>query len=316
MDGLPLDHILLTREDLARRDRAAMSRDAAAGRIVRVAVGAYLDADTWSSLDSDGRFRCRIAAEVARRPDDQPVTHLSAAAMWRLPIIGPWPDRVETTIPNDSSARSRTGLIRHRGSPVRHGQRIDGIRASGLARTIVDVAATRPLDVSLAMADAALAGRTATGRSVDLADLERARDEAGHVRGASRIDRMLELADGRAESPGESLSRCRIRSLGFPAPVLQQEFHDAQGLIGAVDFWWPEVGLVGEFDGVAKYVRHELTGGRSVAEVVLAEKRRESRLRALVDDIVRWEWADARSPRALDGILRSGGLRPTRARAR
>ena len=62
-----------------------------------------------------------------------------------------------------------------------------------------------------------------------------------------------------------------------------------------VDFWWPATRVIGEFDGVAKYVRDEYAGSKSVAEVVLAEKTREDRLRALNTTVVRWGWAEAAS---------------------
>jgi hypothetical protein len=75
------------------------------------------------------------------------------------------------------------------------------------------------------------------------------------------------------------------------------------------DFWWPETGLVGEFDGRGKYLRDEFTRGRTTAEVVLDEKRRENRLRALGLTVVRWEWADALMPRRLEMILTGVGLR-------
>jgi hypothetical protein len=95
---------------------------------------------------------------------------------------------------------------------------------------------------------------------------------------------------------------------------LQQPFYDAGGLIGYVDFWWPEFGIVGEFDGHGKYLRDEFTRGRTTAEVVLDEKRRENRLRALGLTVARWEWADAFAPRMLERILSQAGLPRTAVR--
>jgi hypothetical protein len=97
--------------------------------------------------------------------------------------------------------------------------------------------------------------------------------------------------------------------LGLTAPVLQQAFADSNGHIGVVDFWWPDCGLVGEFDGRGKYLRDEFSRGRSVAEIVMQEKAREDRLRALGLKVVRWEWADAIDLRRLEAKLRSAGLR-------
>lgn len=57
---------------------------------------------------------------------------------------------------------------------------------------------------------------------------------------------------------------------------------DAEGFIGRTDFFWPELGVIGEFDGDAKYLDENLLGGQSTQEAVLAEKKREDRLRALL----------------------------------
>jgi hypothetical protein len=67
----------------------------------------------------------------------------------------------------------------------------------------------------------------------------------------SRVLEVLALADGTAESVGESRSRALIHVLGLPTPVLQQAFHDAEGFLARADFFWREYGVIGEFDGEA-----------------------------------------------------------------
>ncbi len=104
------------------------------------------------------------------------------------------------------------------------------------------------------------------------------------------------------------MSRVLIMELGFPVPELQQEFRDRRGLIGFADFWWPRANLIGEFDGVAKYVRDEFTRGQSVADMVIREKNRENRLRALGHGVVRWDWETASNPARLREQLRAAGL--------
>jgi hypothetical protein len=96
--------------------------------------------------------------------------------------------------------------------------------------------------------------------------------------------------------------------------VLQQAFFDGAGLIGYVDFWWPEVGVIGEFDGLKKYREAELLARRSPGEVVVAEKIREDRLRATPTHpvVVRWIWAELQTPGALANRLTQAGLRHVR----
>ena len=117
------------------------------------------------------------------------------------------------------------------------------------------------------------------------------------------------MADEAAESVGESRSRALIHILGFPAPVLQRPFYDSEGFIGRTDFFWPEYGVIGEFDGDAKYLDDELLGDRSTREAILAEKKREDRLRALGYKVVRWDWKAVTDPEVLRRKLEGGGLR-------
>ncbi|WP_207453630.1 hypothetical protein [Desertivibrio insolitus] len=79
-------------------------------------------------------------------------------------------------------------------------------------------------------------------------------------------------------------------------------------MIGYTDFFWPEHGVVVEFDGVAKYVREEYTRGRNTADLVLAEKRREDRLRALGYVVIRVDWRDLREPTRVRTKLLKAGL--------
>ena len=61
--------------------------------------------------------------------------------------------------------------------------------------------------------------------------------------------------------------------------------------VGEVDFGWPELRTVGEFDGAVKYGR-DLRPGQDPVEVLYAEKVREDALRSADFGMVRWGWAD------------------------
>jgi hypothetical protein len=52
----------------------------------------------------------------------------------------------------------------------------------------------------------------------------------------------------------------------------------------------------------------ELLGGRSTREVVLAEKKREDRLRALGYTVVRWDWNAVTDPEVLRRKLEAAGV--------
>jgi hypothetical protein len=61
--------------------------------------------------------------------------------------------------------------------------------------------------------------------------------------------------------------------------------------VGQVDFGWPDLRTVGEFDGRAKYGTLARTG-QDPAEVLYREKLREDELRAEDLAVVRWGWPD------------------------
>jgi hypothetical protein len=104
-----------------------------------------------------------------------------------------------------------------------------------------------------------------------------------------------------------------MRANGCPQPELQVPFSDGDGFIGYADFYWPTFGVIGEADGDVKYLDPSLRGGRSADRVVLDEKIREDRLRALGPRVVRWRWETAMDARALRSKLVSAGL-PTDSR--
>ncbi len=85
---------------------------------------------------------------------------------------------------------------------------------------------------------------------------------------------------------------------GIRPPRRQVPFHDEDGFIGRVDFWWQDAHVVGEFDGKVKYGRNN-PSQRSPEDVLWAEKRREDRLRATGASVVRWTTTDLHCPTRL-----------------
>jgi hypothetical protein len=101
-----------------------------------------------------------------------------------------------------------------------------------------------------------------------------------HLAGIGEVRAVLPLVRSGAQTPLESLSRVRLMACGLPEPRLQVPFYDDDGLIGIVDMYWEELGVIGEADGMLKY--------RTGADLI-AEKHREDRLRRKMP-VVRWDW--------------------------
>jgi hypothetical protein len=282
----------------------ALVRACTAGELVRVRRGAYVSAASWEAASDEDRHVLRVAAATALFPA-LVLSHESAAVAWGMPRIALWDDAVHVVVGDATGGRSTALLVQHTFGGALDVAEVDGIRFTGAARTVVDLALRDSFASALATADWALRYGLVTHE-----DLRRSLDAHPAVLGRERAERVLRHADGRSESVGESLSRARMIELGVPLPELQVEIDDDAGRIGRVDFEWQGLRLVGEFDGRAKYRRDELLRGRDPGDVVWDEKRREDRLRATGRGVVRWTWAQALHRPTFAGVLRGAGLRP------
>jgi len=276
-----------------------------------------MDRAEWGRLDADGRHRALVRATALRSKPGAQFSHDSAAAMFRLPSIGPWPDRVHELVAPAPGGTSRRGVMRHTLGVDPHGVEIDGVAVSSLDRTLVDVACTSPLVRAVAMIDHALRpereGEPRWGLGIPLATkpgILARMDELAPYRGLVRARRTVEFADGGAGSPAESFGRVQFHSLRLPPPELQVPFFDDRGLIGYADFYWRELDLIVEIDGKAKYGsgRH-FQKGRAVEELVWKEKQREDRLRRVVTSFERLDWDTIADRRTLAARLARHGLR-------
>lgn len=233
-------------------------------------------------------------------------SHLTAAAIWELPTIGSRCQLVEYVLPPD--ARGRTANVRRRRSALAATDTdIGGLRVTTYVRTLIDHARQAKLASGVAACDDAL-HRGLTTRDALFAEWRRVPPGA---RGRRMAELVIHLADGRAESPLESLSRVRMFQASLPMPELQWRSFDGDELIGRTDFYWKHLGLVGECDGKLKYAMEQEGSGRSAVDTLLREKQRELRLRRHTDvrDVARWDWDEALPAGRLHGILSAHGLR-------
>ncbi len=216
------------------------------------------------------------------------LSHASAAVVLGLPVWGQDLSRVHVTRDGTGGGRLTRGVHRHV-SPLGEDETtvVDGMLITTAGRTVNDVARTVPFEQAVVVADAALAML-----QVDRSSLLTAQARTGLWRGAPQALRAIRFADGGARSPGESRSRVVMHRAGLPAPVLQYEILAADGgFVGCVDFAWPHLRTVGEFDGKIKYGRL-LKPGQSAGDVLFAEKVREDAIRACEWRMARWIWWD------------------------
>jgi len=309
--------ILLTRELRPLGMRRQLQTWHANGVVEQLLPGAYVRTTELRSLGPDDRYRLLVIATALLFPSDQ-FSHDSAATLWRLPSIGPWPAAVHALAPRSGGGRSTARIVRHGIGLDPSATTLERVNVTSLVRTLADVATGPRFGRAVAMLDDGLRppieGDFRLGLTTPTKDavLEVLRS-LGSVPGYARGNLAIDFADGRSQSAGESLSRVQMHALRLPAPDLQVSFYDDAGFIGDVDFYWPELGLIGEFDGHSKYgdarrfARH-----LSSQQVLIAEKEREDRLRAVSGGFVRWNWRTAVNRRALGQLLAARGLRPIR----
>lgn len=243
----------------------------------RVHQGWYVAQDFWDDLYWEQQHLAHVAAvmEDAREEPGPVACHESAAVVHGLPLFGRPPDRVHVLCSDGVRASSTRDVLRHREAHDADDiEEVDGIRCTTLARSVVDVARSASLETAVSCADAAL-------RSVAEQLRDKMRAVLGRMsatRGARKAAWVLAFADGRAQLPGESVSRLRLVQLGFVIRGLQVGVPRPDGGMYYVDIdtddWWFE------FDGKAKYLDESMRKGVSIEETVLDEKKREDVIRA------------------------------------
>lgn len=281
------------------------------GSRTRLARGVYVDSadlDTWEAE----RYRLRVRATAMR--SGLAMTHVSAASLHGLPLPGADLSEVHMMQIRYGGNRHRANRHVHSGFLVPESlTTVDGILATTVARTLVDVAKTQPRLTAVAAADAALYTEMCTYE--DIAD---ALTGIRRHRGAPRARHAMALADGRAESPGETWTRLALGDGDLPPTALQIDVYDETGrLIGTADGGYPELGVLWEYDGEAKYHRL-LRPGQSTLDAILKEKNRENDFIELGYSMIRVVNEDRRRPtdlrsrmrRAIDATRRPGWLPP------
>lgn len=195
---------------------------------------------------------------------------------------------------------------------ARHHWQADVVGAGGfgvtsLVQTVMGCVVRVKLPESVAIVDAALGRRRKEGEGLTRVDVQQA--AAGPAQlpnavGSWKYSNWLTRRQNPSGSPGAEHSSTFWDSCSGPAAF----FYDHEGFIARTDFFWPDYGVIGEFDGDAKYLDDELLGGRSTRTLILAEKKREDRLRALGYTVVRWDWKAVTDPDLLRRKLEGAGV--------
>ncbi|GEO95263.1 type IV toxin-antitoxin system AbiEi family antitoxin domain-containing protein [Kocuria turfanensis] len=280
---------------------ASAQRAVRGGTLVRVVPGIYAPAPWWSRLrPGDRAYQMHVA--VRRSARRAPVfCRDSAATVLGLRVLHrPLVPHVIQQI--DHGSRNNRHVVHHWAElPPADVVEANGFRATSHARTALDCARFLPVPGALALVDHAL--RLGVSRQELLA---RCAALPGH-RGVRRARVVLELADPRSESVGETLTRLVVVRAGLPPPELQVEVETDLGIFRP-DFVWPQARLILEFDGLVTY-----SGAHGRADhVLIAERQREKALTNRGWRVLRTDWATVTGrPELLVSMLRRELARAT-----
>ncbi|QOW30527.1 PDDEXK family nuclease [Nocardia seriolae] len=266
------------RQWAARRSRRAPGEGCGAKR------GGGRESAGASAFGRRESHRRMIRAVVPEMAAGTVVSHQSAAVLynttlWRAPL-----ERVCVTRNRRGGGRVREFAKVH-GSPVDSAVEIGGLLVTTPARTVVDLALTLPFEAAVVAGDA-LVGSFGLGPAELAEELGRAKGRYG----INQAKQVLTMLDGRSQSIGESLSRIMIHRGALPRSQGNVFTPDGR-FVGRVDFYYESAGVICEFDGPTEYGRL-LRPGQDLATLVHRERTRETYLRTLGFEVIRWTWDD------------------------
>lgn len=311
----PLRHLADTRGFCTRATaREVGYGDKAVTQLVRGGVwhrirrGYYTYVDIWERLSPEGRHLARAHAVADSLGDAVVLSGVTGllehgVATWGIPL-----DRVHVTRLDGGAGRTEADVVHHEGFCLDSDLvEVGGRRVLSAQRCAIEAGSRAAPEAALVSFDSLLHLGKCTHE-----ELERQFRSMQAWPFTRRLTIPVLMADAGAESPGESRGRWLFWTFGIPAPIVQFTVRDADGeLVGICDWGWPDLRMLGEFDGKAKYGRL-LRPGQSAADAVFAEKRREDRLRELTGySMFRLTWEDFSRPRVtaqrVEAMLRRTG---------
>lgn len=290
-----------------------------AGVLIVVRRGWYIAATDAERLWPEGLHLAHVIAVTRDTEGEAVASHESAGAVWEIPFYRHRPQRVHQTTPSPTRISSGPDVMRHIAPlpeadiVVRH-----GIRCTSLERTVFDMVRTLSPEASVVCADAGERSMAERGWAWDEDAVQSWRrsmrtriEAAAGARGIRQARWVTAFADGKAQLPGESVSRLQLVRLGFDVPELQVPVKGPEGGTYYVDFGMRRARAFGEFDGKGKYLDEALRREVPLEQVLLEEKQREDWIRGTTQwGFARWGEEHSATPAALAARLASFSIRP------
>jgi hypothetical protein len=270
------------------------------GDLYQVGRGVYADGEQARDLlaFADGPQLLHLAAAVAVTGQGTVVSHESAAYLYSIDLLS-GQDAAALTCPPQRGRNARAGLRLHTATLPG-----DQVTAAGRlpvttpARTVVDLARTLSFRAGVVTADSALHRNLVTKP-----ELAAVLATCARWSGARQAAAVIDFADGRAESPLESIARVAFQDCGLPSPELQVWLGGSVEPIGRVDFYWQQYRTIAEVDGAIKYADPQRAR---------AQLRRDSLFRDEGYEVVHFTWQQiTEQPQQVAASIRNAFRRNT-----
>ncbi|WP_434594532.1 DUF559 domain-containing protein [Brevibacterium sp. 1718] len=237
----------------------------------------------------------RRTDDAKANPPAEIFSHISAALIHNLPISHPVTHQVEVVRPG-TNRKFKTIHVRGSRIPKNHRTAIDGAEVTTLERTLIDVARSYNLDVSVPMIDDAL-HRKLTTREKILTTFAQCLEK----RSSAKVRLAIDLSDSRRESPAEAVAAVRFYEHGITGLEPQVTFRaDSLRRDFRVDFCHRRARLIIEIDGIGKLY----LGSGVPREELEQELRREQWLRDQGWQVIRISWKELFEEAKFYDILR------------
>ena len=303
---------VLLAERFSERELRASLRD---GRRIALGLGFSVNAETWRSWHPEEQHLARALAIAYRSYGSRAVfSQHTAALVHGFPSFNLRHEPVHLVQMTGKTHGRKPGVVRHHQiiDPT-DVVVIDGLRCTGAVRTLYDMARLASPEQAIITLDSGLAAlnrarSNGKAHTQELFDRIRAKASEG-VRGIRQARLLCALADPRADSPAESLSRLQLTRLGFEVNT-QVEIPGPRGTY-LVDFEFVGLDVLGEVDGAVKYRDQEMLGEKTSWEVIREEKYREDWIRGVTGKrVVRWGFQEAANLSKMRSRLQAFGVNP------